>query len=122
EAHLLVMRLHLAYKQPTEALRHYRGMERAFREGLGSEPSAAAQAISRQAQQLAQTSAPVVPTDSTGSAPHLSVPRTESPKAEQIIRRPDENRPRLPVQLTRFFGRRDEIERLVNLLTPGSDA
>jgi predicted ATPase/DNA-binding SARP family transcriptional activator/uncharacterized protein HemY len=74
EAHLQLIRLHVASGQMAEALRRYEQMERLFKERLGSEPSAAARALGERLRAQAKhvsVTAPVYakPTDANDSPP-----------------------------------------------------
>jgi predicted ATPase/DNA-binding SARP family transcriptional activator len=138
EAHYHLMRLYAATGQPAATLRQFQELERLLREELGETPSAEARAL---AEELRQGARSIVVARSTAppSGESAALPGPPMRGAAPSTRIPDARRhspfapspsPRLPVQLTRFFGRHEEIAwitqtlcypdvRLVTLTGPG---
>jgi predicted ATPase/DNA-binding SARP family transcriptional activator len=113
------MRLLIRLRQPSVALQTYERLEQLFRRDLGALPSPATQQMADAIRQdpralallRAEAEAQSAGVTVTAPAPVLATPETvgRSPAA-----------PTLPLQLTRFFGRRQEQEQLkALLLTPG---
>jgi predicted ATPase/DNA-binding SARP family transcriptional activator len=119
EAHYDVMRLCAALGQPTAALRQYQELERVLREELAETPSAEARALAEELRQSARTlvvarrSSPLL----SPALPAAAPPPGEPPEAAPPPR--GHPAPRLPAQLTRFFGREEETAWLVELLAAG---
>jgi predicted ATPase/DNA-binding SARP family transcriptional activator len=137
EAHYNVMRLSAALGQTSAALRQYQELERLLREELDETPSAEARALAQELRDSARTlvvarrlqtadpptplpvpdpapaSAVVSPPPFTPSGREPAQPGTHGVGGSVIT--PSSGR--LPVQLTRFFGREAEIARLTELLS-----
>jgi predicted ATPase/DNA-binding SARP family transcriptional activator len=141
EAHYDVMRLCAALGQPSAALRQYHELERLLRDELEETPSAEARAL---AEELRRDARPLMvarrwspqppPPAAERQPPAVGRPAPASPELPARQRRdpspPGAGRRRgsagrqpgaapqalLPVQLTCFFGREEEITRLVELL------
>ncbi|HLK60061.1 MAG TPA: tetratricopeptide repeat protein [Chthonomonadaceae bacterium] len=117
EAHLHLMRLYAAAGQPSHALRQYRELESLLAKELLAKPSEEARALADRLRSKSDvrttTSAQNRPSFPTQNRQHPERARiSESPSAPPIPT------PSLPVQITRFFGREDEIARLQELLSP----
>ena len=95
-----LMRLYVAAGEPAEALRHYRTLEQRLREDLDEQPSDETRRIAKQLLSVGPT---VRPTVGTPASPDASAPPLQSREI------------RLPLSLTRFFGRESEMERLQEL-------
>ncbi|MDX1931440.1 MAG: BTAD domain-containing putative transcriptional regulator [Capsulimonadales bacterium] len=96
ESHRLVIRLHMAMGNPTAAMQQYRELERILRKELGAVPSGATRDLLRQSSPVSAPSAPATgKTTATGA---------------------------IPQTLTPFFGREEEMARLMALLAPDTDA
>jgi len=111
--HCELMRLYVAVGQNAAAQRQYRILERTLRSQLDVAPSAEARDLMRQARQT-----PIVATSSPGSAPPAPS-LLPSPIIGITVRstpREAVSLPRLPLALTRFFGRQEEIALLEALL------
>ena len=114
EAHLLLMRLYARAGNVAAGLREYRLLEKTLREELGESPSGAATAFARQLQQqvpAAVSPSIVVP---VRARPSRKRPAPAEKVAESGV--PVAATPCLPVQLTRLFGREQELEQLAGLL------
>jgi predicted ATPase/DNA-binding SARP family transcriptional activator len=118
EAHYDVMRLSAATGQPAACLRQYEELERMLREHLDETPSAEARALAEELRRNARTlvvarrSLPQTPLPEPRSP---VIPASSGPPLRGASLAPLSRR--LPVQLTCFFGREEEITRLVELLT-----
>lgn len=131
-AHAAVIRLLVASGQYAGARRQYGEVERLLREQLGIEPSAATRALllrtpaeanpapSIRASVFTATAAPrgtalaaleAETQEEEGLTPHTPRPKLPSPP-------PAPPTTRLPLNLTRFFGRTEELMRLTSLLAP----
>jgi predicted ATPase/DNA-binding SARP family transcriptional activator len=123
-SHQHLMSLHLAAGEPAAALRQYRNLRRVLRRELGQPPSPATRALAESIR--ARLREPVA-----GSAlPEEGAPSRIPPQVGSTDRHRTAIAPRLPVPLTRFIGRSEEIEairslveaadtRLVTLTGPG---
>lgn len=119
EAHGELMRLYAAAGQPSDALRQYQELERILHDELNVTPSEDIRAFAVQLRTTANSSAAV------RNAGHLpaSLPIATSLKSmssaaiSSLSARPSRPIPRLPLPLTRFFGRKGEIERLKAMLS-----
>jgi predicted ATPase/DNA-binding SARP family transcriptional activator len=129
EAHYEVMRLYAALGQPSACLRQYQELERVLREELDETPSAQVRAL---AEELRQGARSLVVARSASPPTHRPPAKDQSPTDSAAPAAPDflTPAPRLPTQLTRFFGREEEIAwltqtlcypdvRLVTLTGPG---
>ncbi len=101
--HADVIRIHLESGQPGNAMEHYRAVERRLAEELGVPPDEPLKALARQAQRALRK----------GQTPleRFSSPATVSPPTI-----------RLPVQLTRVFGREGALTALVESFAKGGEA
>jgi predicted ATPase/DNA-binding SARP family transcriptional activator len=145
DAHFLLMRLYAAVGQPQAVLRQYQELERILRTELGETPSAEARALVEELRRGARTlviaepatvvrgpSTEITNRPPTGDAePAASTagetppPRSPGPDgsvsedAGSLVVGPSSfvgSKATLPVQLTRFFGREEEITQLTSLL------
>jgi predicted ATPase/DNA-binding SARP family transcriptional activator len=142
EAHYTVMRLSAALGQPSAALRQYQELERLLREGLDETPSAETRAL---AEELRRGDRILVvarrPTNdqrrTTNDQRQADLGLPATPEAQRVSpppRAPDGSQAisddpgtlvvrrsslvaKLPTQLTRFFGREEELARLTELLS-----
>jgi DNA-binding SARP family transcriptional activator len=126
EAHYDVMRLCAALGQPSACLRQYQELERVLRDELEETPSAEARALAEELRESARTlvvarrttidprrttndfQASIADRRSPGVAPPPGA-RSQEPGAGSLVAK-------LPIQLTRFYGREEEIARLTELL------
>jgi predicted ATPase/DNA-binding SARP family transcriptional activator/Tfp pilus assembly protein PilF len=126
EAHRDVIRLLSATGQPVAALRQYRALERLLRHELRAAPEAALRSLAREleeqvARSLAGGDETVAETrGSPDSAPSLRLaPASHTPSALETSPTPitaGSTPGRLPLYLTCFFGREEEMARLESLL------
>jgi predicted ATPase/DNA-binding SARP family transcriptional activator len=122
EAHYEVMRLYAALGQPSACLRQYQELERVLREELDEVPSAQVRALAEELRQGARSL--VVARSAAAPAPPpalpletMPLPAGPPPQDPDLPGRPAaEPHSRLPVWLTRFYGREEEIARLTELL------
>jgi predicted ATPase/DNA-binding SARP family transcriptional activator len=105
KSHARLMRLYVAAGQPAEALRRYRNLEQRLYEDLGERPSEQTRELARQLP-TAPDKEPRLPAEFQLAVSHA----VRSPSAQS------EERIRLPLFLTAFFGREHEIESLQKLL------
>jgi predicted ATPase/DNA-binding SARP family transcriptional activator len=145
EAHYHLMRLYAATGQPAATLRQFQELERLLWEELGETPSAEARALAEELRQgargivVARSTAPPSSEaggDETGGRGDGGTGRPDGiqkvPSTRPVAPSPGRpvSSPRLPVQLTHFFGRQEEIAwitqtlcypdvRLVTLTGPG---
>ncbi len=117
ESHRCLMRLLAQGGHVVEARRLYRNLVRRLREKLGEKVSEPTRLLARRLRQVAEEGhaqaavSPVPAVLEPDSATQLeSVP---SPKPTRVDSR-------LPVQMTRFFGREEEIERIEDMCRPSS--
>lgn len=110
EAHRILMRVHAAMGNPTEAILQYRNLETILRTQMGAQPSGATRELLKQI---------TLASDSTESVRSATPIVTSQPAASgrSTPEVPSESQPAQP--LTRFFGREEEIGRLRELLMPG---
>jgi DNA-binding SARP family transcriptional activator len=106
EVHYDVMRLYAALGQPAATLRQYQELERILREEFGETPSAEVRALAEEQRDHARTLV-------LARRPSHSPP--ESGRPTEPCRDPPLTR--LPLQLTRFFGREEEIAQLAEILS-----
>jgi predicted ATPase/DNA-binding SARP family transcriptional activator len=126
EAHYDLMRLYAAAGQPSAMLRQYQELERLLRDELGEVPSAVTRALAEELRGNARTVAvarsarPAESSPPEAAAP--SFPRngqhrvTPGSAALPLPSVGGTSTGRLPVQLTRFFGRDEEIARIAETL------
>jgi predicted ATPase/DNA-binding SARP family transcriptional activator len=123
EAHYDLMRLYVAADQPSAMLRQYQELECLLREELGEAPSAVTRALADELRGnlrnvlVARSVRPVEgpPSgDATPSLPRVGEHGVAPPRATRAP--PGTGTGRLPVQLTRFFGRDEEIARITEAL------
>jgi predicted ATPase/DNA-binding SARP family transcriptional activator len=118
EAHYELMRLYALAGQPTATLQQYQELERRLREELGETPSAATRALAEELRESARTV--VAARSASGAMPGAGYRRPRSEEPSPSTRHAAPSTPpeeRFPVQLTRFFGREEEIARLTELLS-----
>src|SRR5262249_10291699 len=113
EARCALIRLYLAAGQVDAARVQYQEMERLWREELGSVPSPAAQALAARRPDARRADPP---SRGGGVAPGLVRAASPAPAPPSAMPPPSTARPRLPLYLTRFFGREAELDRLQELL------
>src|SRR5262249_32211840 len=122
EACRLLMRLYAALGRPAAAQETYQELRQRLREEMGISPAAATR-------ELAESLREGAPVPGLGRSAVLNEPNIKSP-VQETVPTPDA-RPlpatrypvpsaSLPFQLTRFFGREDEIAQLEALLTAGA--
>jgi predicted ATPase len=116
-----LMRLYAETGQVSLALRQYRELEELLRQEVGSAPSGATQELIRaiQAQELTQQADRLAqPRQRLASVPAEGETARSEPDEPGVTIASDTVRAArsLPLTLTRFFGREDEIERLQVLL------
>jgi predicted ATPase/DNA-binding SARP family transcriptional activator len=109
EAHYTVMRLLAAIGQPSAVLKQYQELERRLREDLGDTPSARTRALAEELRESARTVVTAAPTSRT---PHVEEPDLAAGAGRSGTAR----NAALPPQFTRFFGRQNEIARVVDSL------
>jgi len=121
KAHYDLMRLYVAAGDPAAAWRQYQEMERVLREQLGAQPSEPTRALAAQIRPAAGATslpvdsapAPALPVEANRPStlnPRTFVPTPFSPASDPSAR--------LPLPLTRFFGREEELARLQEMLQP----
>jgi predicted ATPase/DNA-binding SARP family transcriptional activator len=114
EAHSAVIRLYAATGRPTAALSQYRVLERLLQKEWNMRPSQALRAMIAGLREPSERAS--IPFSTFSKAPSKAVP----PSAEK----PSALAPQtssLPLPLTRFFGREDEIAALLSLLSRTED-
>lgn len=119
EAHRDVMQLYVALGQPSAALSQYQEAKRLMQETLGVTPSTATRQLAAKIAErlglpdpdLSLPSRNASDTPAAAPAPAHSVSVAAAPP-------PATPSPDLPVYLTRFFGREDELQSLTPLLLP----
>jgi len=122
EAHYDLMRLYLKLGRPHDAQDQYRRLSRILRRDLGVRPSREIIELTKLIR--SQTGVPVRrdPTYRAPRPPGTFVTRTpdqDSPQPETASESPQSLR--LPLVLTRFFGREVELQRLLQALRPGAE-
>lgn len=102
EWHTELIELYLQVHRPASALKQYRELEQLLRDQLGCEPSARSRSLGEAARRAASIPEPAarLPRRARGREAHPAARPVPAPQ------------PRLPVQITRFFGRRDELEQI----------
>src|SRR5262249_39080436 len=113
------MRLYAATGQPSACLQQYEELERLLREELGETPSTEARALAEELSESARTvivarRAPSLPSSTSPDSDRWQTEMLPPPPAE--TGEPEPAAPRLPPQLTRFFGREEEIAHLSELV------
>ncbi len=133
EAQQQLIRLYAAAGQQAAALEQYREMERLLRAELGRGPSSASRSLAKTIEAAApsvQLATPVRPTDAAiRIRAEENQPSGPPDGAAQSVPATATRPVRLPVPLTRFFGREHELEqlcgihasrhRLITLIGPG---
>ncbi len=119
-AHRDLMTLYAATGNRPATIRQYRELERILSRDLGVPPSAATRALYERLVPEGESSAvesvaPAPTRRGSGRTPD-SRPRTRTTKAGPSA---PQDHPALPPRLTRFFGREEEIARLVELVSGG---
>jgi len=105
KSHARLMRLYVAAGQPAEALRRYRNLEQRLYEDLGERPTEQTRAFARRLTSAADEKRRL-PAEVQLAPPHRV--RLPAPQSGEEVR--------LPLFLTGFFGREEEIENLQRLL------
>lgn len=103
ENHLLLMRYYVATNQPASALRQYQQMKHLFQQELNTKPSHAVQQLADQIESRLQQPFPR----------SMMFSETDSPPSLKGVPSLKSN---LPVPVSRFFGRIDEMKALSELL------
>jgi predicted ATPase/DNA-binding SARP family transcriptional activator len=106
DLHLDLMRHYLKTGRPSSALKQFRELERTLRTQLGVKPNEMARKLAEKAKQEGGTEA-----GEEDGAPTGRETKTSEPPKEKAGRKSSPAASRLPVQLTRFFGRTSDIER-----------
>jgi predicted ATPase/DNA-binding SARP family transcriptional activator len=116
ESHCELMRLYAATGQAAALRRQYQELEQALREGLEESPSAATRALLEELRNNARTVIVTrrVPPAQPPALPDAA-PATAQPNGSGF-QSGEQAPPRLPAQLTRFFGREQEILRIAEML------
>jgi predicted ATPase/DNA-binding SARP family transcriptional activator len=112
EWHTDLMEQYLRADRPASALKQYRELEGQLRDQLGCAPSARSKSLAEMARRAA--------TISTGDdkSRHRAPPQApKEPKNKPPVEAPTSPSARLPLQMTRFFGRQTEIEQVRSLFT-----
>jgi predicted ATPase/DNA-binding SARP family transcriptional activator/Tfp pilus assembly protein PilF len=120
ETHRDLMRVLAASGQPEAALRQYREVERRLCEELETRPSAATRALASRIRRIAEEtlpSRPALPRARQRAATRRRPNPAPQRSASDLIQSPS-----LPVPLTQFFGRQDEMSRLRVLLSDRNHA
>src|SRR5262249_23145162 len=112
-----LIRLYIAAGRPAEALAQYQALEQRLQQALGETPSPSLRALVEPLRQQSHATAiprmgrpvPPLPSQPTGSQDSISSAN------------PTQTYPRLPMPLTRFFGREAECAALEDLLTSTAD-
>jgi len=107
ESHRDLMRLYTATGQPSAALNQFRELERLLKDELGARPSAASQQLAAQIEARLGHGG--------GERPAIISTPAVTPPAAPVTPSPPESPGSLPLSLTRFFGREEEIAQLVEL-------
>ncbi len=112
-SHLTLMRLYLRCGQPAAALRQYQQLERALRDALGMSPSSIAQSLAASPFTPAPSvTPPIFPSEPISPPAILSISKPVQPDSSPATSLLS----RLPVVLTRFFGREAELRNILELL------
>ena len=136
DAHLTLMRLYLRVNRPHEAARQYQELQIALRDGLNATPYAEACALAAtlplyvvaSTKQNGPTVAARHAVKSAGSssnppiAPAVSQPLPQPEDTKVVSTLPLGLNPPLPVFLTRYFGREDDIHNLMQMLAANEAA
>ncbi len=122
EAHYDLMRLYLKLGRPHDAQEQYRRLSRILRRDLGLRPSPEIVELTKlirlQTGILVRRDPAYRATRPPGSVV-ASTPAEDLPKPEQASKSPEPVR--LPLVLTRFFGREVELQRLLEALQQGAE-
>jgi predicted ATPase/DNA-binding SARP family transcriptional activator len=120
ESHALLIRLYGRAGRIAEALRQYRELEQTLQEELDAAPSAPLRALIEQVRAGESAPRPLPPLETV--APCASRPQTPDPHPQEsrAAEAPPADRPQIrwKMPLTRFFGREEEITRLLEMLHP----
>ena len=117
-----LMRLYSAVGRPSAALDLYQDLERLLQESLGAAPSMATQELAAQIQAQAGAEVKTVRAPAA-KAPTLALPSTDvvaiepAGETERLDRSSPTRTGSLPLQFTRFFGRKAEMTSLEALLS-----
>src|SRR5262249_12921322 len=121
ESHRDLIRLYSIAGQPTAAWKQYQELERILQQELGEAPSAATRALAEQLPRAA-VAGEAVRHSRVVAGQQIAVGQQPSPAPARqdsallplpnVFGGPARNTPRLPLQLTRFFGREGELARL----------
>src|SRR5579871_454339 len=118
EGYVHLMRLYAAVGQPQAGLQQYRALAQTLERELDETPSEEAQALARsleqQSQETAESRAKVALVPDTLRQQTLSAPSLP------ILREPVAREAALPMQLTHFFGREQEIAQIKDRLDDSS--
>lgn len=114
ENHAEVMRLHAAAGRTVAVTRQFRELQRRLREELDADPSEAIQALYQRL--LNERSNPAPKESSAVIEPEPALPSQEAPALPTVSPPAPREMVPLPVPLTRFFGREEEIQRILIML------
>jgi len=118
EAHMALMRLYAATGQLPLAKRQFREWTRLLQAEMGEQPSAEAQALLQQL--LTNPSGSLAPLPAPAPTAARSTPSqtagAPSARSHPAPTEPVSRASRLPLQLTRFFGREQELGRIQEML------
>lgn len=129
ETHAALIRLYCALGEPMAALQQYDALEQMLQEQLGVAPRPELRAQVREvAARFAHGAVTVTsstPTNDISSLPAVPAAANSSPARIHLTQQPSPQQPersgacdRLPLPLTRFLGRTQEMARLQSMLTP----
>ncbi len=120
EAHAYLIHLYAAAGQPAAAQRQYAELKRILHKELGEVPSPATQAlVERLLQEPRASTLRSTPTASQSQPLSPSMPTAPRALSLAPLEGIGSPQPRLPLQLTRFFGRKEEIARLEQIFGSG---
>ncbi|HLK58000.1 MAG TPA: tetratricopeptide repeat protein [Chthonomonadaceae bacterium] len=120
ESHRTLMRLYAAHGNTAAALEQFQTLERLLRDELNTTPGAATRQVLQQLRTHLHSHSPQSsPFTAISSNPAEPIPSPVPPISEAAA--PQTNR-RLPVALTRFFGREEDLDCLLQRLRPGNQA
>jgi predicted ATPase/DNA-binding SARP family transcriptional activator len=113
DSHRLLMRLFLTAGRQQDALHQYRVLERLLRDTLQTEPCAETRELAASLRRIPSLPRKIEHAPDTFTRSRTAVPPA-LPHVSDLPRPPH----KLPVQFTRFFGREEEIQRLIDGLSP----